>query len=64
MIPLMLPLMLTLIRAVQLRELVRDWDDVELTHIQGSMVITQVLHPTLRLIKEAFGEQSKHWYRQ
>jgi len=49
---------------VQLRELTRGWDDVDITYIQGSLVMTNMLHPTVRLIKEAFGEQNKHWFRQ
>jgi len=49
---------------VQLRELTRGWDSVDISYIQGSMIMTNMFHPTVRLIKEAFGEQNKHWYRQ
>lgn len=48
----------------QLRELVTGWTDVDITYIQGSMIMTNMFHPTVRIIKEAFGDQNKHWYRQ
>lgn len=45
----------------QLRELTKNWErKVDLSFVEGSMVITNMFHPTYRLIKEAFGEQPMH----
>jgi len=45
----------------QLRELTKGWErKVDISFIEGSMVITNIFHPVYRLIKEAFGEQPMH----
>ena len=38
----------------QLRGLISDWDGVETTFIEGSRIMTNSLHPTVRLIRSVF----------
>lgn len=47
----------TAVLRTQLRELTSGWDDVDLTFIEGSNVITQPFHPIRKIINDAFGRQ-------
>uniref|UniRef100_A0A7S2BPY5 Serine hydrolase domain-containing protein n=1 Tax=Haptolina brevifila TaxID=156173 RepID=A0A7S2BPY5_9EUKA len=50
---------------VQLRKLIDKMSNsFDLTFIQGSRMITNTFHPTMREIKTAFGEQTRDWYRE
>jgi len=49
----------------QLRALSEPLNAIADVHyIQGGMVMTDLFHPTMNIIREAFGEQKEHWYRQ
>jgi hypothetical protein len=44
----------------QMRELLSNWHGVDISYIDGSRLMTQYYHPTVREIADAFGEHNIH----